>query len=71
MSGSLHLLSTRQTERVLARMEAGDLIHKRGGRGWEFIDLLDFLEADGAEAAAEFMYRHHDACGSANQGATA
>lgn len=38
-------LSTRHTERVLARMEAEDLIHKRRGRGWEFNELLSTVSA--------------------------
>jgi DNA-binding GntR family transcriptional regulator len=38
-------LSTRRTERVLARMEAEDLIRKRRGRGWEFNELLSSVGA--------------------------
>ena len=38
-------LSTRRTERVLARMEAEDLIRKRRGRGWEFHELLSSVGA--------------------------
>jgi len=43
--GRRYNLPTRQTERVLARMEAEDLIHKRRGRGWEFNELLSSVDA--------------------------
>lgn len=43
--GRRYRLATRQTERVLARMEAEDLIRKRRGRGWEFNELLSSVDA--------------------------
>lgn len=38
-------LTTRQAERVLARMEHEDLLRRRPGRGWQFQDVLTTAEA--------------------------
>lgn len=38
-------LTSRQAERVLARMEREDLIRRRSGRGWEFQHVLSTTEA--------------------------
>lgn len=38
-------LTVRQTQRVLHRMAREDLIERRQGHGWEFLDLLESAEA--------------------------
>ncbi|GAA2358127.1 GntR family transcriptional regulator [Saccharopolyspora halophila] len=38
-------LTTRQAERVLARMEREDLVRRRPGRGWQFEQVLTTAEA--------------------------